>query len=56
MPARITSATYAPYDSTSATRPQKNRDVGTPWRPRAGIPKPSMNTSRMVGMPRKMSV
>ena len=56
MPERKTSATYAPYDSTSAPRPSQNVSLVTPWSWRAGMPKPARITTSRVGTPRNRSV
>ena len=56
MPARKTSATYAPYDSTSPTPAQNSALLGMPCSWSAGMPNPSSRISRIVGIPRKRSV
>ena len=57
MPERKTSATYAEYDTTSATDPQM---MNLPYQSGVcripGTPKPSRRIHRITGIPRTMSV
>jgi hypothetical protein len=55
MPARYTSETYAEYSSVSATTAQKNSSEGRPSIRSAGMPKPSMEITRMPGSARNRS-
>jgi hypothetical protein len=56
MPARMISAVYAEYDSTSVTVPQISGLAHSRDKPSAGTPNPIRNTSRITGMPRSTSV